>query len=120
MRGHAAIVKPKFDRVIQHLTDGLANDSIGAWTTPRGGYFLSFEAPEGLATEIVRLSAEAGVKLTPAGATFPHGHDPNNSNIRIAPTYPSLDEIDQAMPVFVTAVSLAAVRKLLQSSEKHA
>jgi|TARA_B100001123_G_scaffold442808_1_gene587276 DNA-binding transcriptional MocR family regulator len=120
MRGHAAIVKPKFDLVVQHLTDGLTSDSIGSWTTPRGGYFLSFEAPKGLATEIVRLSAEAGVKLTPAGATFPHGQDPNNSNIRIAPTYPSLDEIDQAMPVFVTAVSLAAVRKLLQSSEKHA
>ena len=118
MRGHAAIVKPKFDRVLTHLTDGLANDGIGSWTKPRGGYFLSFEAPEGLATEIVKLSAEAGVTLTPAGATFPHGLDPRDTNIRISPTYPSLDEIDQAMPVFVTAVSLAAVRKLLQSAEK--
>ena len=118
MRGHAAIVKPKFDRVITHLTVGLASDGIGSWTKPHGGYFLSFEAPEGLATEIVKLSAEAGVKLTPAGATFPHGLDPRDTNIRIAPTYPSLGEIDQAMPVFVTAVSLAAVRKLLQSSEK--
>ncbi len=119
MRGHAAVVKPKFDLVIRHLTDGLASDGIGSWTKPRGGYFLSFEAPEGLATEIVKLSAEAGVKLTPAGATFPYGRDPRDTNIRIAPTYPSLDEIDQAMPVFCTAVSLASVRKLLQSSEKR-
>lgn len=116
MRRHATIVRPKFERVIQHLADGLTPDGIGSWTTPRGGYFLSFEAPTGLATTIVRLVAEAGVKLTPAGATFPYGRDPHDTNIRLAPTYPTLDEIDQAMPVFIAAVALATVRQRLKST----
>ena len=116
MRRHAKIVRPKFDRVIKHLIDGLAADGIGSWTTPRGGYFLSFEAPVGLATTIVRLVADAGVKLTPAGATFPYGRDPKDTNIRLAPTYPKLVEIDQAMPVFITAVALTAVRQQLEST----
>ena len=109
MRRHAAIVRPKFERVLAHLEAGLQD--LATWTRPRGGYFLSLDAPKGTASEIVRLAAEAGVKLTPAGATFPHNRDPDDANIRLAPTYPSLDEIDQAMPVFVTAVVLAAVRQ---------
>ena len=120
MRRQAAIVRPRFERVLHHLAHGLAADGLGSWSRPRGGYFLSFEAPDGLATGIVRLAGEAGVKLTPAGATFPYGRDPRDSNIRIAPTYPSLDEIDRAMPVFVTAVSLAAARQRLQQSAVHA
>ena len=120
MRRQAAIVRPRFERVLHHLAQGLAADGPESWSRPRGGYFLSFEAPDGLATEIVRLAGEAGVKLTPAGATFPYGRDPRDSNIRIAPTYPSLDEIDRAMPVFVTAVSLAAARQRLQQSAVHA
>jgi aspartate/methionine/tyrosine aminotransferase len=120
MRRQAAIVRPKFERVLRHLEEGLAADGPGSWSRPRGGYFLSFEAPAGLATEIVRLAGEAGVKLTPAGATFPHGRDPRDSNIRIAPTYPSVAEIDRAMPVFVTAVALAAARQRLQRSAVHA
>ena len=116
MRRHATIVRPKFDLVLQHLTDGLAVDGTGSWTTPRGGYFLSFEAPAGLATAIVRLSGDAGVKLTPASATFPYGRDPHDTNIRLAPTFPTLAEIDQAMPVFMTAVALAAVRQRLEST----
>ena len=115
MRRHAAIVRPKFDLVRRHLDQGLAPDGIGSWTRPRGGYFLSFETPPGLAARVVALAAEAGVKLTPAGATFPYGRDPDDTNIRIAPTYPSLDEIDRAMPVFVNAVALAAVRQRLQA-----
>ena len=75
-----------------------------------------FETPPGLAAEVVRLAGEAGVKLTPAGATFPYARDPNDSNIRIAPTYPSLDELDRALPVFVTAVALAAARQRLRAS----
>jgi len=116
MSRHAAIVRPKFERVIQHLNDSLTPDGIGSWTTPRGGYFLSFEAPAGLATTIVSLVSEAGLKLTPAGATFPYGRDPLDTNIRLAPTYPTLDEIDQAMPVFTTAVTLATVRQRLKST----
>ena len=120
MRRQAAIVRPKFERVLHHLQEGLAGDGLGSWTRPRGGYFLSFEAPEGLAAEIVRLAGGAGVKLTPAGATFPHGRDPRDSNIRLAPTYPTLDEIDRAMPVFVTAVALAAARQRLRQAAVHA
>ena len=120
MRRHAAIVRPKFERVLRHLEEGLAADGLTAWSRPRGGYFLSFDAPGGLASEIVRLAGEAGVKLTPAGATFPYRQDPRDSNIRLAPTYPSLDEIDRAMPVFVTAVLLAAARQRLRQSAVHA
>ena len=115
MRRHASIVRPKFDLVRRHLEDGLGAEGIGAWTNPRGGYFLSFETPPGLASRVVALAAEAGVKLTPAGATFPYGRDPDDTNIRIAPTYPSLEEIDQAMPVFVGAVALAAARRRLET-----
>lgn len=120
MRRQAAIVRPKFERVLHHLDEGLAAGGPGSWSRPRGGYFLSFEAPDGLASEIVRLAGEAGVKLTPAGATYPHGRDPRDSNIRLAPTYPSLDEIDRAMPVFVTAVALAAARRRLGQAAVHA
>ena len=120
MRRQAAIVRPKFERVLRHMEEGLAADGLASWSRPRGGYFLSFEAPDGLAAEIVRLAGEAGVKLTPAGATFPGGRDPRDSNIRLAPTYPSLDEIDRAMPVFVTAVALAAARKRLGLAAVHA
>ncbi len=116
MRRQAAIVRPKFERVLRHLDAGLAGDGLASWSRPRGGYFLSFDAPDGLATEIVRLAGEAGVKLTPAGATFPYGRDPRDANIRIAPTCPSLDEIDRAMPVFVTAVALAAARQRLDGN----
>ena len=120
MRRQASIVRPKFERVLHHLDAGLAADGLASWSRPRGGYFLSFEAPEGLAAEIVGLAGEAGVKLTPAGATFPYGRDRRDSNIRLAPTYPSLDEIDRAMPVFVTAVALAAVRRRLGQAAVHA
>ena len=120
MRRQAAIVRPKFERVLHHLEAGLAADGLASWSRPRGGYFLSVDAPEGLAAEIVGLAGEAGVKLTPAGATYPHGRDPRDSNIRLAPTYPSLDEIDRAMPVFVTAVALAAARRRLGQAAVHA
>ncbi len=115
MRRQAAIVRPKFDLVRRHLEAGLGPDGLGTWTNPRGGYFLSFETPPGLASRVVALAAEAGVKLTPAGATFPYARDPDDTNIRIAPTYPSRDEIDRAMPVFVNAVALAAARRRLAS-----
>ena len=111
MRRHAHIVRPKFEAVLEHLAGGL--DGIATWTRPRGGYFISVDVPNGTAANVVRLAGEAGVKLTPAGATFPLGQDPDDSNIRLAPTYPNLAELNQAMPVLVTAVELAAVRQRL-------
>ncbi|MXY24312.1 MAG: aminotransferase [Acidobacteria bacterium] len=114
MRRHATIVRPKFERVLQHLGDGLRADGVGSWSRPRGGYFLSFEGPPGTASAVVDLAGQAGVKLTPAGATFPYGRDPNDTNIRLAPTYPSMEELDQAMPIFVTAVALIAARQRLE------
>jgi len=116
MRRQAIIVRPKFEAVLGHLADGL--DSIATWTRPNGGYFLSVDVPQWTAAKVVRLSGEAGVKLTPAGSTFPLGHDPDDSNIRLAPTYPSLAEIHQAMPVFVTATKLAAVQQRLGDSSR--
>ncbi|MES9903428.1 MAG: aminotransferase class I/II-fold pyridoxal phosphate-dependent enzyme, partial [Sedimenticola sp.] len=88
MAQHAAIMKPRFDAVLERLNSDLADSGIADWTEPRGGYFISFNTQPGLAREVIRLAAEAGVKLTPAGATFPYGKDPENKNIRIAPTYP--------------------------------
>ena len=113
MRKHAAILRPKFDLVLRRLSEALDGTGTGSWTTPRGGYFISFDARPGLAGEIVRLSACAGVKLTPAGATFPYRRDPDDSNIRLAPTFPELADLDQAMRVFVTCVELASVRQTL-------
>ena len=107
----ADLLRPKFEAVLEHLANGL--DGVATWTRPRGGYFLSVEVPNGTAATVVRLAGEAGVKLTPAGSTFPLGHDPDDSNIRLAPTYPSLAELHQAMPVFVTATRLAAVQQRL-------
>ena len=111
MRQHAAIVRPKFERVLKHLDESLTDVAI--WTRPRGGYFLSVDVPPGTARAVVQLAGEAGVKLTPAGSTFPYKRDPDDTNIRLAPTYPTLDEIQSAMPVFVIAVQLASVRQKL-------
>lgn len=110
MRRHAALLRPKFDCVRRRLEAGLGNLGIGRWTDPAGGYFVSFRTRPGLAKETVRLAAEAGVRLTPAGAAFPYGEDPEDSHIRLAPSFPPLAEVDRAMEVFVTCVKLATVR----------
>ena len=110
MDRHAALLRPKFDCVGRRLEDGLGNLGMGRWTEPAGGYFVSFWTRPGLAKETVRLAAEAGVKLTPAGAAFPYGDDPEDSHIRLAPSFPPLPEVDRAMEVFVACVKLAAVR----------
>ena len=115
MRRHAAILRPRFELVFRRLSEALDGTGAGSWTTPRGGYFLSFDARPGLAREIVHLAARAGVKLTPAGATFPYGRDPGDSNIRLAPTFPELADLDRAMQVFVVCVELAAVRQALEN-----
>ena len=110
MKKHAAIVGPRFALVQQKLADGLADTGVATWTNPKGGYFVSFDGPEGSAKAIVALMADLGVKLTGAGATWPYGEDPKDTNIRIAPTYPSLDELGQALDVFVVAVKLVSAR----------
>ena len=106
---HAGLLRPKFDSVRRRLEEGLGNLGMGRWTDPDGGYFVSFWTRPGLAKETVRLAAGAGVRLTPAGAAFPYGDDPEDSHIRLAPSFPPLDEVDRAMEVFVTCVKLAAV-----------
>lgn len=114
MAKHAAIIRPKFELVLETLSNGLEGTGCGSWSNPRGGYFISFDAPEGTAKRIVSLAKDAGVTMTGAGATYPYKNDPEDSNIRIAPTLPPLEELDQAMKVFVTCVKLAAVEKLLE------
>ena len=113
MRQHAAVLKPRFDSVLKHLNEGIADSGLLRWTAPEGGYFISVDTLPGLAKQVVAMAADAGVKLTPAGATFPYGNDPEDRNIRIAPSVPSLDEIDRAMQVFVNCVKLASVRQRL-------
>ena len=113
MREHAKILRPKFNLVCQKLEQGLSKAGCGSWTEPRGGYFISFDAPSGTAQRIVELAKKAGVVMTGAGATYPYGNDPQDSNIRIAPTLPPLDELEEAMDVFVCCVKLAYVEKLL-------
>ena len=113
MRKHARLLKPKFEMVQKHLEIGLSGKSMGSWSNPEGGYFVSFDSKPGMAKEVIRLSGEAGVKLTPAGSTFPYGDDYEDQNIRLAPTFPNVDDLDQAMQVFVTCVQLASVRQIL-------
>lgn len=110
MKKHAAVVAPRFALVEEKLTAGLGELGVATWTHPTGGYFVSFEGPEGSAKAIVALAKELGVTLTGAGAPWPYGRDPRDTNIRIAPTYPSLDELGQALDVFVVAVKLVAAR----------
>ena len=116
MDQHAELLRPRFDAVLKGLESGLAGTGAGEWITPQGGYFISFDTLPGLATKVVAMAADAGVKLTPAGATFPYGKDPNNSNIRIAPSVPSVAEIEAATEVFVACVKLATVRKWLEAA----
>ena len=116
MKRHADIIRPKFEAVLSVLERELGGLEIGEWTKPLGGYFISFEAMDGCAKEIVAKCKELGVVLTGAGATFPYGKDPKDSNIRIAPTYPTAEEMAQATDVFVLCVKLVSVEKLLQES----
>ena len=113
MQGHAAILRPKFETVLSILERELAGLGCCSWSKPRGGYFISFFAPKGTAKRIVALCKEAGVVLTGAGATDPYGNDPDDSNIRIAPSFPPLSELEQAMEVFCWSVKLAAAEKAL-------
>lgn len=113
MEKQADLIRPKFELVEKIFSDELASRGIGTWMHPLGGYFISFEAPEGCAKEIVSKCKEAGVVLTGAGSPFPYKKDPKDSVIRIAPTYPSLAELEQAANVFVVVVRMAAAEKFL-------
>ena len=113
MKRHAAIVKPKFDAVLSALDREIAPLGIGEWNSPRGGYFISFDSLDGCAKRIVGLAKDAGVVMTGAGATYPYCRDPRDSNIIIAPTYPTVDELNLAMEIFCICVKLASVEKLL-------
>lgn len=114
MKKHRAVIWPKFEVVLDMLDKEIAPLGIADWKKPNGGYFVSFNALDGCAKRIVGLCKEAGVVLTNAGATYPYGKDPRDRNIRIAPTFPPVSELEQAMEVFCTAVKLASVEKLLE------
>ena len=113
MKKHAEILRPKFEAVENTLERELGGLGIGEWTNPKGGYFISFESMEGCAKAIVAKAAEAGVKMTEAGATYPYGMDPHDTNIRIAPSFPTLEELQLATEIFVLSVKLVSVEKLL-------
>ncbi len=118
MRKHAAVLRPKFKAVEEILEAEVAD--IAQWKNPKGGYFISYNVMDGCATRVYNLCKEAGVKLTPVGATFPYGHDPHDSNIRIAPTTPNLDDLTQATALLCLCTKIATLEKLLaeDSSEE--
>ncbi len=117
MKKHADIIRPKFEMLNELLTNEIKPRGIGNWVNPLGGYFISFEALEGCAKAIVAKCKEAGVTMTEAGATFPYKKDPKDSVIRIAPTYPSLEELKEAAKVFVTVTRLVSAEKLLTENK---
>ena len=108
MKKHAELLRPRFEAVERKLTEGLGDTGCATWTHPRGGYFVSFDGPEGSAQKVAALCADLGVKLTPAGATWPYGKDPRDTNIRIAPSYPTVEDLEAALDVLVLAIKLVA------------
>lgn len=119
MRKHADIIRPKFEAVEEILEKNLGGLEIGSWTKPNGGYFISFETLTGCAKEVVARAKKAGVVMTGAGATWPYGKDPKDSNIRIAPTYPTLEELKTAAELFTLCVKLVSAEKLLAEKSKE-
>lgn len=113
MKKHADFLRPKFDAVLEILERELGGTGAGSWIKPMGGYFISFDTMPGCAKAVVAKCKEAGVVLTGAGAPFPYGVDPEDSNIRLAPSYPSLDELKKAAQLFTLCVKIAAIEKLL-------
>ena len=109
MAKHAALIAPRFQATLEILDKHLAGKGMGEWNQPQGGYFVSFNTLPGKATEVVRLATQAGLKLTPAGATFPYGKDPNDSNLRLAPTSVNMEELRAAMECFCACVELASL-----------
>ena len=120
MRKHADIIRPKFEAVEEIFDKNLSGLEIGTWTKPNGGYFISFDALPGCAKEIVANAQKAGVKLTGAGATWPYGKDPQDSNIRIAPTYPPLEDLKIAAELFTLCVRIVSIKKILKEKSAEA
>ena len=116
MKKHAEILRPKFDAVLYELDKQLKTTGIARWTTPKGGYFISLYVPDGCASRVEQLCANAGMILTPAGATYPYGNDPHDSNLRIAPSYPNVEDIKKASVVLCVAVKYAALEKLISDN----
>ena len=117
MRKHADIIRPKFEAVIHSLEQELGGPSIGEWTNPKGGYFISFDSLPGCAKAIVAKCKKAGLIMTPAGATYPYGKDPQDTNIRIAPSYPTLSDLLLALELFTLCVKLVSIDKILSEKE---
>ena len=115
MMKHAAQMRPKFEATLKVLKEELTGLGIGTWSEPRGGYFISFDAMEGCAKAIVAKCKDAGVVLTNAGATFPYGNDPKDSNIRIAPSFPTPEEMELASDIFVLCVKIVSIEKILET-----
>lgn len=115
MKRHAAIIAPKFEIVLEELANSVKPYNIASWENPNGGYFISLDVMNGCAKRVVELCKEAGVVLTGAGATYPYGKDPDDKNIRIAPTFPSVDELKTATKILCVCVKLATVEKLLEN-----
>ena len=119
MRKHADIIRPKFEAVEQIFDENLGGLGIASWTTPKGGYFISFDAMEGCAKEIIDKAKKAGVKMTPAGSTWPYHNDPHDSNIRVAPTYPPLEDLKTAAKLFSVCVKLVSAQKLYEAAKEQ-
>ncbi len=112
MKKHAAILKPKFDAVQHVLQNELQGKNIASWSKPQGGYFISIDTMKGCAAAVIKMAAEAGVKLTPAGSTYPYKNDPLDRNIRIAPSFPPLDDIQAAMELVAVCIQLVSLDRL--------
>ena len=115
MEKHRAILEPKFEKVVTMLEERLGGLDVASWNKPNGGYFVSVDVMEGCAKRVVSLCKEAGVVLTGAGATYPYGKDPKDTNIRLAPTMPPVSELEQAMALFCLCVQIAALEKLTEN-----
>ena len=115
MEKHAALLRPKFEAVLNTLEEELGGLQIGTWLKPVGGYFIAFDTIPGCAKRVVALCKDAGVVMTPAGSTYPYMNDPEDTSIRIAPTLPSSEDLKKACEVFVLCVKLASVEKLLNN-----
>ena len=120
MRLHANVMRPKFEAVVRILTEQLDGLGIASWTNPKGGYFISFDSLDGCAKAIVARCKKAGLVMTGAGATYPYGRDPHDSNIRIAPSYPPLGDLELAMELFALCVKIVSIDKILESRKAEA